>query len=173
MPPSRSQAHRRRRAKARRQRQRLARQRRQERLQKDAQELLSPDLVQGRKVVIASSEENKMSEVLEAFAEPYLALADSDEATRRVIALAAAGWNASFHDREAQREMIDDLLNHIMPDAPRRDKSDFRKIMAELIRRKRAYFAEDNRYILNYKLTDLGDSFHLTVLSTLWREPKE
>jgi len=41
-----------------------------------------------------------------------------------------------------------------------------------LIRRKQTYFADINRYIIDYQVTDLGDSYHLAVVSSMPDEGK-
>jgi hypothetical protein len=44
---------------------------------------------------------------------------------------------------------------------------DFYAIVGEMIERKNRYFAGYTRHILDYELTDTGDDYHISVISTL------
>ena len=44
---------------------------------------------------------------------------------------------------------------------------DFYAIVGEMIERKNRYFAGHTRHILDYELTDTGDDYHISVISTL------
>ena len=94
----------RRRKQEKKQRQRLKRKQKQDRLQ-DFRQRLEKDLLQGHEVVVEPSGVAKMSEVLEAFVAPYLPLADTEDATRKLLMLAVVAWNASFLTEKEQREM--------------------------------------------------------------------
>ena len=46
-------------------------------------------------------------------------------------------------------------------------QDEFERIVKMMIERKKTYFAEYNRTIVDYEFTDLGDDIHITVASTL------
>ena len=156
-----------------RRRQRLMREKgqEQERLQGFKQRL-EKDLLQGHKVVVEPRGVAKMSEVLEAFVEPYLALADTEDAYRKLLMLAWVAWNASFLTEEEQSEMVDDIMSEAMPSATREEREDFRELVSTLVERKRAHFSEYTRRIIDFELTDTGKDYHLSVVSTMQDTPK-
>jgi len=112
-----------------------------------------------------------MSEVLEAFVEPYLDVADTEDAYRKLLMLAVVAWNASFLTEEEQREMVDDITSKVMSAATREDKKDFRELVSTLVERKRAHFSAYTRKIISFELTDTGRDYHLSVVSTIEDAP--
>jgi hypothetical protein len=162
----------RRRKQKKKQRQNLKRKQNQGRLQ-DYRERLEKDLLQGHEVVVEPSGVAKMSEVLQAFVAPYLPLADTEDATRKLLALAVVAWNASFLTEEEQRKMVDDITSKVMPAATREDKEDFRELMSTLVERKRTRFSEYTRRIISFELMDTGRDYHLSVVSTMEDAPTQ
>ena len=108
-----------------------------------------------------------MSQVLGAFVEPYLAVADTEDTTRKLLTLAVVAWNASFLTEEEQAKMVDDVMSEAMPSAPREDTQDFRDLVSELVERKRALFSEYTQRIIDFELTDTGRDYHLSVVSAM------
>ena len=157
-------------------RQRLMRETRQEEeTQKRLQGLkqrVEEDILPGHKVLVEPRGIAKMSEVLEAFVEPYLALADTEDAYRKLLMLAWVAWNASFLTEEEQSEMVDDIMSEAMPSATREEREDFRELVSTLVERKRAHFSEYTRRIIDFELTDTGKDYHLSVVSTMQDTPK-
>jgi len=133
---------------------------------------LKHGLLQGHKVVIEPKGVTKMSEVLEAFIEPYIHVADTDDAYRKLLSLAVLAWNVSLLPQEQQEQMIEDMIEASMPSATRREKRDFGETVAEFIERKRTYFAEHRRMILDFELTDTGKTYHLSVVATMENLPE-
>ena len=108
-----------------------------------------------------------MSEVLTDFVEPYLEFADTDEAYRKLLTLAVTAWNASLLPEEEQRDMVDRIFGEALPAATEELKTDLKEIMSILIARKKKFFSEYTRTIIDFELTDRGRDYHLTVASTL------
>jgi hypothetical protein len=108
-----------------------------------------------------------MSEVLTDFVEPYLEFADTDEAQRKLLTLAIMAWNASFLPEEEQQDMINRVLDAGIPTGTEELKAGLKDIVNMLIDRKKVYFSEYTRRIIDYELTDRGRNYHLAVASTL------
>lgn len=125
----------------------------------------------GEKLVIAPSGRVKMSEVLADFVEPYMDSVDTEEAYRKLLTLAVMAWNASFLPEEEQQEMIDRVLEAGIPAGDDELRAGLKGIVNMLIARKRAYFSEYTRWIIDFEVTDTGKGYHLTVASTLEEEP--
>jgi hypothetical protein len=121
----------------------------------------------GQKIVIESGGEEKMSEVLKDFIEPYLEFADTEEAQRKLLTLAVMAWNASFLPEKEQQDMIDRVLDAGIPTANEELKTGLKDIVNMLIARKKVYYSEYTRKIIDFELTDRGRDYHLSVASTL------
>ena len=155
-------------------RQRLRRKQKQEQRQerlRGFKQRLEKDLLRGHKVVVEPRGVTKMSEVLKAFVEPYLALADTEDAYRKLLTLAVVAWNASFLTEEEQSEMVDDITSEAMPAATREEREDLRELVSTLVERKGAYFSEYRRRIIDFELTDMGKDYHLSVVSIMEDAP--
>jgi hypothetical protein len=123
--------------------------------------------LRGQRILIEPSGEEKMSEVLTDFVEPYLEFADTDEAHRKLLTLAVMAWNASFLPEEEQQELINRVLDAGIPTGNEELKTGLKEIVNTLIVRKKLYFSGYRRKIIDYDLTDMGRNHHLSVASTL------
>ena len=123
--------------------------------------------LRGKKIVIEPSGEEKMSEVLTAFVEPYLEFADTEEAYRKLLTLAVMAWNASFLPERERQDMIDTVLDKGITAGTEEIKTDFYEIVNMLIARKKIHFSAYTRKIIAFELTDAGRDYHLSVASTL------
>jgi len=128
---------------------------------------------QGREIVIEPGGEVKMSEVLAEFVEPYRELGDTEDNYRKLLELAIAAWNASLLPEEGQQDMVDELFDKGMPTVEEEVKTGLKEIVNMLIARKRAYFADCRRAIVDFELTDTGSGYHLTVASAPTETPSE
>lgn len=153
------------------------RRRRRKRRQKPLESLkrkLEQGLLQGQEFVIEPSGEVKMSEVLTAFVEPYLestnAASLTEEDYRKLLMLAIVAWNAALLPEEDQQDTIDKAVKAI-PATSWAMRAFMRAFMSELIERKKTYFSEYTRMIIDFELTDLGEEYHLSVASTLEKPP--
>ncbi len=111
----------------------------------------------------------KMSEVLEAYVEPYLDLANTFDELRMLFLVAVLAWNIALLPEDKQQAAIDDLVEkgvHAEDVEVEEAKADMRNILNELIARKELLFAEYNRFIIDFRLMEIGDQYHLTVLSS-------
>lgn len=127
---------------------------------------LEQGLFRGQKIIIEPSGQVKMSEVLADFVEPYLEFADTEEAYQKLLTLAVVAWNTSLFPEEEQQDMIDKTLE-AMPETPEEVKTGLKEIVNMLMARKKIYFSEYKRMIIDFELTDTGRGYHLSVVSTL------
>ena len=114
--------------------------------------------------------EAKMSEVLETLVQPFEDFANTYEARKMLMTLGIAAWNVALLPTEEQNKAIDDLLAAV-EDVDKRDKEVMKDMIVTLIARKQSLFADNKRYILSYKLTDQGNNWHLSVVSTPSKQP--
>ncbi|MFQ5811959.1 MAG: hypothetical protein ACE5I2_02020 [Anaerolineae bacterium] len=113
-----------------------------------------------------------MSEVLTAFIEPYIESASTEEAHRKLLMLAIVAWNAALLPEEDQQDIVDKAVEAI-PAASWAMRAYMRTFMSKLIKRKKTYFSEYTRMILDFELTDMGEGYHLSVASTLEKPPSQ
>ncbi len=107
--------------------------------------------------------EERMSEVLERFVDPYVRQARDDADYRKLMTLAVGAWNTSLLEPEKQADFLASLTG-ILP-SPTRQK-DLRDILLGMIERKKRFFADNHRFILEHQLTLVDGEFHLAVIST-------
>jgi hypothetical protein len=127
----------------------------------------NPAVPPGARVVYQPAGHEKMSEVLEDFVEPYRELADTEDAFRELLTLGIVAWNAALLPEDGWQAMTDEMFDAGFSHAPRADRARARELVELLVRRKLEHFAANQRAIISFELTDTGDSFHLSVISTL------
>jgi len=111
----------------------------------------------------------RMSEVLEYFVEPFF---DEDihdiEAYRRLLTLGVLAWNAALRPEPEGQAMVDDVIGKGMRRETPEVRAFARKVVDHLIERKKRYFAQCRRPILNFEVSELDDGgWHLTVASLI------
>jgi hypothetical protein len=111
--------------------------------------------------------QEKMSKVLLDFARPLLDRADEDEHFDKVIALAAACWNAALFPQEKQEACINDLIGIISTSGSPDDVDMARETIGTLLERKKRYFSENERFIVDYQITNSENQRNVLVASTL------
>jgi len=112
---------------------------------------------QHRGVVLCTGAGQKMSQVLEEFAQPLLRVADSPEDTKRALLLAMAAWNYSLLDDPAEPDALHSTL---LADPPTREVFDF------LLARKQELYPDNRRIILDFQLIPNGTELQFNVIST-------
>ena len=116
--------------------------------------------------------EGKMSEVLEAFVEPYMEAAQSRDERLKLLSVAVAAWNLALAPEEQQQQDLENLVNEICGE-DRQAKQEMREILEELMERKRSSFADIRRYIFDFELQESRNDIHLTVVSAPMPEDKQ
>jgi len=107
----------------------------------------------------------KMSEVLLAFVDPYLYLAGNRKMLDRLLATAAAAWNASLLPVDEREGFLDEAGRIILAEAGKQAADDFRPIMRDLIARKQRLFPGDERVVVEYEVRRVGGRDQLVVAS--------
>ena len=106
----------------------------------------------------------KMSEVILRFAEPFK---DHDGLVpRAMLEIAIIIWNASFMPSDMQRKALEDVVN-VLPSDDSEARRDMFLIVNMLLERKRQYFSNNKRMIMDYHITESAHSIHVDVVSTV------
>ena len=113
----------------------------------------------------------KMSEVILDFAEPLLDAIDDDddELFEEVISFAVICWNASFLPEKEQKQIFCSMVDGMA-------KSDVllrlsvQNDIRLLLERKKAFFADDKRTVVNFKIIEENGSRRLLAISVLTKD---
>jgi hypothetical protein len=120
------------------------------------------------KVLINPPGHEKMSEVIMEFASPMLEKSTDDEMSRNIISFAILAWNLALHKERgndaAYQELHDMALSSYTDETGRQQ---FHHFLAMLLQRKREFFSDYKRFILDYELSFTRDNMHLDVVSTV------
>ena len=110
-----------------------------------------------------TTRQEKMSEVLLNFVEPFTAAADSNEEFQKIVLVGILAWNIALLPKELRQESLDSMIaKAVPPDAA----ADFQKIIDEMMARKQRCFAENRRFIPAHHWTMTTKGPHLSVIST-------
>jgi hypothetical protein len=123
----------------------------------------------GKDVDIEIFDNNKISDALTEFIEPYSYDIENDEGFLKLLNIATLAWNLSFFSKQVARNEIEQILQEdlfVPADTSEEFKEDLKNILGQLIARKKRHFASYKRLILDFELKDEGDDYRLFVIST-------
>jgi O6-methylguanine-DNA--protein-cysteine methyltransferase len=115
------------------------------------------------KSVINPPGQEKMSEVLGQFIEPYMDAAEDVASMQKLTTIAMVAWNAAILADDRRESFLDSILDAF----PKKVRVDAARMIEEMIQRTNRYFADNRRQIVNVQVTDTGDGFHLAVASLM------
>ena len=106
----------------------------------------------------------KLSEALLELVSPFSAYADSLHAFENLIGMGVAAWNLYLLDGPVRESFEDQVVKPFLTsDADGTGKEMF----ALLVRRRKAYFPNDRRFIVNYTVTRRSDGFNVMVAGAM------
>jgi|SRR5690348_12607992 len=114
----------------------------------------------GGPVVAYKHAAEKMSKVIQDFAEPLMEGVDSMEGTRNALLFAMTVWNYSLLDA-AERAKPEG------PAALLLAQPQIKEVFELLLARKQELYPNNRRAILDYQLVPAGDGFRFNVISSL------
>jgi len=116
-------------------------------------------------LVSTDTEGPKLSAVLLEFIEPYEKDAPTREAYEKLVAMAVISWNAAIESGARRKKYVRAMVQAIVDMAGEEWRRDAENVIEMMIRRKERYFAEDKRYIVDYRVTETSKEYHLSVAS--------
>jgi hypothetical protein len=122
----------------------------------------------GKKFLIAPPNMTKMSEIIIDYAKPLLSVAKNDDEQKKALSIAIAIWNLSLFPKEMQSEYIG-KITEIMT-ASRKDSQlseNEKEVLNFLMERKKTFFPEIRRVILDYEYVGTPKGFHINVVSNI------
>ena len=105
-----------------------------------------------------------MSEVILRFAEPFKDAYGM--VSKEMLEIAIIIWNASFMPKEMQKKAVEDVIN-VFPQENREARREMFLIAHMLLERKKQYFSDNQRMIMDYHITESAHSIHVDVVSTV------
>jgi hypothetical protein len=120
------------------------------------------------KTLINPEGEISISDAVSKIIAPYRDTAQDYKSFHKLVTIACTAWNASILPAEERESMLADMLK-LMPDQQSRE--DFTEIVKELMKRKNWLYPKVNRMIVQFKVTERRNDFHVAIASTL--EDKE
>lgn len=108
----------------------------------------------------------KMSEVLAEFVSPYQRIAKSRNAYESLLEIAILAWNISILPEDKQQKFFDKAIQQVIK-LDSLTQQDIKNLLNDLLTRKKKYFADDKRLIMDFQLQEIGSRYHLSVATRL------
>lgn len=112
--------------------------------------------------------EISISDAISKIIAPYRDTAQNYQSFHKLVMVACTAWNAAIMPIEQRESMLADMLK-LMPDQQSRE--DFTEIVKALMKRKNRLYPKVNRMIVEFKVTERRNDFHIAIASTM--EKKE
>ena len=116
------------------------------------------------KTLVNPEGELSISDAISEIIEPYRGVAQGYESFHKLVTVACAAWNATILPADKRESMLADMRN-AMPDQQSRE--DFTAIVKELMKRKKMLYPNVNRMIVQFKVTNRKNDFHIAIASTM------
>ncbi len=116
------------------------------------------------KTLVNPKGEVSISDAISKIIAPYRNAAQDYESFHKLVTVACAAWNASILPVAERESMLTDMRK-LMPDQQSRE--DFTAIAKDLMKRKNRLYPQVNRMIIQFKVTDRGNDFHIAIASTM------
>ena len=124
---------------------------------------------EGTNAVFVETPKNlaKMSEVLMEYIEPFLEGTETYEECSNLLEIAVMSWNMALVSEEERQEELKELFSDNASDPEEIEAEKLiQKLMNKFIKRKLKFFAEEKRFITDFKLTENSGRFHISVASS-------
>jgi hypothetical protein len=121
------------------------------------------------KTLINPEGELSISDAISEIIAPYRDVAQDYESFHKLVAVACAAWNATILPVEKRESMLADM-RQAMPD--QQACEDFTAIVKELMKRKNKLYPNVNRVIVQFKVTNRKNDFHIAIASTMKKDER-
>jgi hypothetical protein len=113
--------------------------------------------------------EISISDAISNIIAPYREDAPNFQAFQKLVMVACAAWNASILPSAKRENMLADMRKSMLDQQSREDLT---SIVKELMKRKNKLYPKVNWMIIKFKVTDLGNDFHIAIASTMKKDEK-
>jgi len=122
--------------------------------------------IQKEMIMDASNDLERISEVIQDFAEPLLLLREDDKFTKKAISVAIMIWNISLLPKEKQEEALQEITSGFSKSDDPDYLTRMMSIFDILIERKKNYFTNYKKLIVDYQISGAGNNLRINVVST-------
>jgi len=133
------------------------------------QEIENDPELKNKNTVFVENPKNlaKMSEILLEYIAPFLENIDTYEECSNLLEIAVMAWNFALVSEEERQEELKEMFSG-NPSDPEEIKAEkiIKELMNKFIKRKLKFFAEEKRFITDFKLTQNSGRFHISVASS-------
>jgi hypothetical protein len=116
------------------------------------------------KTLVNPEGEISISDAISKIIAPYRDTAQNYSSFYKLVMIACTAWNAAILTVEKREKMLSDMRKS-MPDQQSRE--DFTEIVKELMKRKNRLYPNVNRMIVEFKVTERKNDFHIAIASTM------
>jgi hypothetical protein len=120
--------------------------------------------LKNQKTLINPQGEAKMSGIITELIEPYRQMAINRASYHNLIAIACIAWNTANLPQEQRLDNINEAINEL-PVATNEMRLEMTRLVLELVQRKVALFPDNQRIIVNFKINETKDNYHLGIAS--------
>ncbi len=113
-----------------------------------------------------AKDEAKMSAVVTELIAPYRQMAINRASYTNLVASACIAWNTANLPEEEQLANISEALDEL-PNMADELRPEVTRLILELVKRKTALFPDNHRIIVDFKITETKDNYHLGIASTM------
>jgi hypothetical protein len=117
------------------------------------------------KFKVNPSGEISMSDAISELIEPFKEDVTDYASFRILVTFGCLAWNAANLPVADQDDMINEMLAMVPHSIE--DRLDLLGLITEMIDRKKKLFPNVSRMIIDFKVTDQGNNFHIAIASTL------
>jgi coenzyme F420-reducing hydrogenase beta subunit len=101
------------------------------------------------------------------YIEPFLAGTENYQEYSNFLKIAVMSWNMALVSEEERQKLLKKLFPGNSSDPEEiEDEKEVQRIVKKLIKRKLKFFAEEERFITDFKLTENSGRFHISVASS-------
>ena len=110
----------------------------------------------------------KMSEVLLEYIQPFLEDTETYQERSKLVDVAVMAWNLSLISEEKRQEFVTQVVTELFSEPEEIEvQKEFKRLVNKSIKRKLKFFAEEERFVKDFKLTENAGDLHLSVASSL------
>ena len=119
----------------------------------------------GKKVIVDPKGMEKMSEVIENFAESILVGCTNDKDIKNTIKFAILVWNLTILPEDEQKKIFQDLVETLSSPNNIDEINNSKHYINSLINRKRKLFPHIKRAVIDYQFSGSGSNLRLDIAS--------
>ena len=110
--------------------------------------------------------EAKMSDAVTDLIRPYRDWATDLNSFRNLIMLACIAWNAANMPAMERPKALLEAVNR-SPETAFEEMGELMNFLMELVRRKELLYPDNTRMVINFKVSETKDDFHVAIASTV------